>query len=226
MAKVAYERRQKKGERKPVRMKIKKDDLVRVIAGRDKGAEGTVISVLREQNRVIVEGVNRVQRHTQVVNQGPATTADLSPGTSVEVVRPPGAPTTLKRRFVDPAYVLKLFEVYFMNDEPLTDDLQREFDSAIAAKAADYDLVICADFGHGLVGKSSIEVLSSTARFLAVNSQSNSANLGYNLITKYPRADYICIDAPEARTRPRPVARPAAGRACPLPLASPTPSQK
>ena len=32
-----------------------------------------------------------------------------------------------------------------------------------------------------------------------MNTQSNSANLGYNLITNYPRADYVCIDAPEAR---------------------------
>jgi sugar/nucleoside kinase (ribokinase family) len=46
---------------------------------------------------------------------------------------------------------------------------------------------------------SSIGELRSKSRFLAVNAQSNSANLGYNLITKYPRADYVCIDAPEAR---------------------------
>jgi sugar/nucleoside kinase (ribokinase family) len=32
-----------------------------------------------------------------------------------------------------------------------------------------------------------------------VNTQSNSANHGFNLITKYRRADYLCIDAPEAR---------------------------
>jgi large subunit ribosomal protein L24 len=49
---------------------IKKGDVVRVIAGKDKGAEGKVISVLRAENRVIVEGVNRVKRHTRVVNQG------------------------------------------------------------------------------------------------------------------------------------------------------------
>ena len=49
---------------------IKKGDTVKVIAGRDKGAEGKVISVLREEQRVIVEGVNRVKRHTKVVNQG------------------------------------------------------------------------------------------------------------------------------------------------------------
>jgi ribosomal protein L24 len=51
-------------------MKIKKGDTVKVIAGKDKGAEGKVIQVLREEQRVIVEGVNRVKKHTKVVNQG------------------------------------------------------------------------------------------------------------------------------------------------------------
>src|ERR671921_205210 len=51
-------------------LKIKKGDVVRVIAGKDKGAEGKVISVLSDQDRVIVEGVNRIKRHTKVVNQG------------------------------------------------------------------------------------------------------------------------------------------------------------
>ena len=51
-------------------MKIKKGDTVKVIAGKDKGAEGKVILVLREEQRVIVEGVNRVKKHTKVVNQG------------------------------------------------------------------------------------------------------------------------------------------------------------
>jgi large subunit ribosomal protein L24 len=49
---------------------IKKGDHVRVLSGKDKGAEGKVIKVLREEQRVIVEGVNRIKRHTKVVNQG------------------------------------------------------------------------------------------------------------------------------------------------------------
>ena len=57
-------------EKKKRNLKIKKGDVVRVIAGKDKGAEGKVISVLSEQDRVIVEGVNRIKRHTKVVNQG------------------------------------------------------------------------------------------------------------------------------------------------------------
>jgi large subunit ribosomal protein L24 len=49
---------------------VKKGDLVRVVAGKDKGAEGKVIGVQRGRDRVIVEGVNRVKRHTKVVNRG------------------------------------------------------------------------------------------------------------------------------------------------------------
>lgn len=52
---------------------IKKGDQVRVIAGKDKGAEGKVIRVLRDEDRVIVEGVNRIKKHTKVVNQGGRT---------------------------------------------------------------------------------------------------------------------------------------------------------
>ncbi|MGA8898292.1 PfkB family carbohydrate kinase [Bradyrhizobium sp.] len=123
----------------------------------------------------------------------------LKPNVGLRTFTRPGAPTTLKRRFVDPSYMRKLFEVYFMNDEALPPDVQAEVDNAIAEIASDYDVVIATDFGHGLIASSSIDALTKNARFLAVNTQSNSANLGYNLITKYKRADYVCIDAPEAR---------------------------
>jgi large subunit ribosomal protein L24 len=65
MSKIAYERRQQKGERKPHRIKIKKDDLVRVIAGRDKGKTGKVLEVDRFARKVTVEGVMVVKRHTR-----------------------------------------------------------------------------------------------------------------------------------------------------------------
>jgi large subunit ribosomal protein L24 len=52
-------------------MKIKKGDDVIVIAGKNKGATGKVISVDPKRDRVIVEGVNLVKRHTRETNQGP-----------------------------------------------------------------------------------------------------------------------------------------------------------
>jgi large subunit ribosomal protein L24 len=65
MPRVAYARRQEKGERKPVRLKIKKDDLVRVIAGKDKGKTGKVLEVDRFDRKVTVDGVQIAKRHTK-----------------------------------------------------------------------------------------------------------------------------------------------------------------
>jgi large subunit ribosomal protein L24 len=45
---------------------VKKGDTVRVVAGKAKGLEGKVIQVLPDSERVIVEGVNRVKKHTKV----------------------------------------------------------------------------------------------------------------------------------------------------------------
>ena len=65
MPKVAYQRRQERGERTPLRLKVKKDDLVRVIAGRDKGKTGKVLEVDRFSAKVTVDGVMIVKRHTR-----------------------------------------------------------------------------------------------------------------------------------------------------------------
>ena len=46
-------------------MKIKKDDMVVVIAGKDKGKEGKVLSVDAKNGKVLVEGVNIVHKHSK-----------------------------------------------------------------------------------------------------------------------------------------------------------------
>jgi large subunit ribosomal protein L24 len=48
-----------------MKFKIKKGDKVVVITGRDKGKSGEVLHVLRAENRVVVQGVNMVKRHTR-----------------------------------------------------------------------------------------------------------------------------------------------------------------
>src|SRR5260370_26419083 len=101
----------------------------------------------------------------------------------------PGARSRGKRRFVAPSYMRKLFGVYYIDDDPRPAELQRRIDDQIADLVGDADVVIATDFGHGLLGPSSIDLLTRKAPFLAVNCQSNSANLGFNLITKFPRSD-------------------------------------
>ena len=47
-------------------LNIRKGDLVQVISGKDRGVTGKVIEVLPENDRVIVEGVNRIKKHTKI----------------------------------------------------------------------------------------------------------------------------------------------------------------
>lgn len=65
MPKTAYARRQEKGELKPVKIKIKKDDVVKVISGRDKGKSGRVLEVDHLTRKITVEGVMLTKRHTR-----------------------------------------------------------------------------------------------------------------------------------------------------------------
>ena len=62
--------KQKQTGRKPAGMKIKKGDTVVVLAGRDRGREGTVIAAYPDRPRVLVHGVNIIRKNTKVNFQG------------------------------------------------------------------------------------------------------------------------------------------------------------
>ena len=107
--------------------------------------------------------------------------------------------TTWKTRYVERGFNRKVFEVYGADAGRLTLQSREQLDRHLAARAAEFDLTIVTDFGHGLIEPSTIAALQGSARFLAVNAQTNAGNLGFNPITRYTRADYICLDLPEAR---------------------------
>jgi rfaE bifunctional protein kinase chain/domain/rfaE bifunctional protein nucleotidyltransferase chain/domain len=109
------------------------------------------------------------------------------------------SPTIVKRRYVEKYLVTKLLEVYEMNDLPLTEAEDRVLCAQLEKALSDADVVIAADFGHGLISPRAIELLSTRSRFLAVNTQINAGNLGYHAISRYQRADYVCIHEGEIR---------------------------
>lgn len=123
----------------------------------------------------------------------------LKPNISAKFFYRDGTGTVVKRRYVEQAFLNKMFEVSFLDDLDLPETVNREIERHLARTLQEYDLVLVADYGHGFLGRNLVQLLSAESRFLAVNAQTNSANAGYNLITKYPRADYVCIDEPEVR---------------------------
>jgi large subunit ribosomal protein L24 len=88
-----------------VTVKVKKGDTVVVIAGKDKGAKGKVIAAYPRQDKVLVEGVNRVKKHTRIsttqrgAKTGGIVTQEAAIHVSnVMVVGPDGKPTRVGSR--------------------------------------------------------------------------------------------------------------------------------
>lgn len=103
------------------------------------------------------------------------------------------SPTIVKRRYVEEYTSQKLFEIYEINDSYLEGNQKQGFLDTIDNKIRDYDLVGISDYGHGLLNDDCVNKIESKSNFLAVNTQSNASNHGFNCISKYKEADYVCI---------------------------------
>lgn len=125
--------------------------------------------------------------------------SNLKPNVSPTFFYRHDSPTIVKRRYVWEPFLTKLFEIYIFDDTSLPRETEVPISAYLKAVIGDYDLVLVTDYGHGMMSEKLIQQLCDDAQFLAVNTQTNSANAGFNLITKYPRADYVCIDEPEVR---------------------------
>ena len=106
-------------------------------------------------------------------------------------------PTIVKRRYVDSLTQARVFETYIMHDEASDSvDDQRTIE-ALRSVVDDVDVIIVTDYGHGLLSSQVIAQLASSDKMLAVNTQSNAGNRGFNTISRYPRVDFACLNGSE-----------------------------
>jgi bifunctional ADP-heptose synthase (sugar kinase/adenylyltransferase) len=113
-----------------------------------------------------------------------------------------GARTILKRRLVEIYPFQKLFEIYVM-DEGVLETVSQDLCVRLEAVLPGYDAVVVTDYGHGMLTPEAIDVVCREGPFLAVNTQINAANQGFNTISKYRRADCICLSEKELRLEAR-----------------------
>jgi len=107
--------------------------------------------------------------------------------------------TIVKRRYVDAFTKQKLFQIAYLTREVLDKKIEKKILAFLKDNIASFDAVIVNDFGHGLMSEPMIRLICRQAKYLALNVQANSANYGFNIVTKYPRADFVCIDEQEIR---------------------------
>ena len=107
--------------------------------------------------------------------------------------------TNIKKRYVDYYRNNKLFKVEYLDDKPIADTLTKEVVSYLSKEIKKYDLVVVGDFGHGFINEPIRKVLEDNSKFLSINVQSNSSNMGYNYINHYKKPDFIIINEEELR---------------------------
>jgi cytidyltransferase-like protein len=104
-----------------------------------------------------------------------------------------------KVRFIENSYVTKkIFEYYEMSENNIAASDEKKIINFLNSNIKKFDIVVLNDFGHNFFTKKIMETIQSKSKYLALNVQTNSQNTPFNLISKYKRADFVCIDKPEA----------------------------
>jgi len=108
--------------------------------------------------------------------------------------------TLTKKRYVykDGKSLSKLFETYSALEDLDTNQTQ-EVVNYLKDVHSDYDLVLVCDFGNGFTNHLIIDAISNLQTFLALNTQTNGGNRGYNVVTNYRHANYIALNESELR---------------------------
>jgi len=125
--------------------------------------------------------------------------ASLMPNVEPHFFYREDGPTIVKRRYIDQYRNQKLFEINYLNENYINGNCESSIIDYLKEVVKDYDLVLVSDFGHGFITEEMIKTVSRHAKVFAVNTQTNAANTGYNMITKYKKPNFVCLDETEAR---------------------------
>ncbi len=107
--------------------------------------------------------------------------------------------TTIKRRFIDNLREEKMFKIEFITDTPISKELEMEIIAYLRDELPKYNLIVVGDFGHGFISDNIVKVLEKNSKYLCVNVQTNSANMGFNYFVRYKKPDYIVLNETELR---------------------------
>jgi bifunctional ADP-heptose synthase (sugar kinase/adenylyltransferase) len=107
--------------------------------------------------------------------------------------------TIVKKRYIDQYLNQKLFEINHLNENYIDSECEASIINYLKSTLPKYDLILVSDFGHGFISDKIIKAIEKKSKIFAVNTQTNAANTGYNMITKYHGPNFVCLDETEAR---------------------------
>jgi rfaE bifunctional protein kinase chain/domain len=146
--------------------------------------------------------VDKIKLVTLIGDQNPQLKfikGALSNNIELKTFTKKNSPTTIKQRYIDYKRNNKLFKVDYISNKPITKRLSNTITDFLSQELPKYNMVVVLDYNHGFIDDSIKNALQTKSKFLALNVQSNSSNLGYNYVTRYTHADFITMDEEELR---------------------------
>ncbi len=108
-------------------------------------------------------------------------------------------PTPRKTRYIAVDRSQRMFEITDLRHDQWSTNDSNQFCSEMVQLAKGMDMVVMADFGHGLFEANVLEASKKINAFIALNVQTNSSNYGFNIYRKHKRFNYLALDTREAR---------------------------
>ncbi len=118
---------------------------------------------------------------------------------NLKLLKKNNSPTILKKRYVDNITNTKLNGVYLINDEEISNSEESIFLGKIKNELNKNDLVLCVDYGHGIITNKVANYISKKSKFLSVNSQFNSFNSKFHTISKIKNINSLILNENEIR---------------------------
>ena len=107
--------------------------------------------------------------------------------------------TISKLRYIDDYRKTKIIGVYDLNDELISKQEEKKFFNLLKKNIKNHDLIIVADYGHGIITKKISDLIVKNSNKIYLNTQINSFNRGYHTVFKYKKINTLVINESEIR---------------------------
>lgn len=182
--------------------KSSKDPILCFNRGQSKSFAGGVLAIGAHcqglgLDTTIITGINKRDKNLFEIQNL------MSKGVKIKMLDIAPYPTVRKERFIDSKTSTRVLELYEMDDSPLPNNLENDFIELITNNLKHVDLVIIADYGHGLISDKTTNFISNSNKFIALNVQTNAGNRGFNSLDRYSNIDFITLNGGEAQLEMR-----------------------
>ena len=109
------------------------------------------------------------------------------------------SPTITKLRYLDDYKKNKIIGIYNLNDDLISQSEEKRFYNLLKKNIGKFDIIIVGDYGHGIMTKKIIKLISKNNHKVFLNTQLNSFNRGYHTVFKYKKIETLVINEGELR---------------------------